>query len=87
MLIKNPKGLKFIFTYQLFKMDMCDFGNEQKYLSSVGLTLSIDERVNLELAVLKLYEQEDFDEVKFWGKITGVTKDYYVAIAVNFEGH
>ena len=68
-------------------MDISDFGTEQKYLSSVGLTLSIDERVNLELAILKLYEQEDFDEVKFWGKITGVTKDYYVAIAVNFEGH
>lgn len=26
------------------------------------------------------------DELLFWGKITGVNKDYYVAVAITYEG-
>jgi radial spoke head protein 9 len=37
-------------------MDIKDFGTERKYFSSVGITLSLDERVNLELAIHRLHE-------------------------------
>lgn len=26
------------------------------------------------------------DEVMFWGKITGLNADYYIALAVTFQG-
>jgi radial spoke head protein 9 len=68
-------------------MDIKNFGTEHKQFSSVGITLNLDERVNLELALHKLREQEQFDEVKFWGKVSGVAKDYYLAVVVNYEGH
>ena len=35
--------------------------------------------MNIELAILKLHEHEDFEEVLLWGKIRGLNKDYYVA--------
>jgi len=36
--------------------------------------------LKLELSLLKLSETEKFDSVLFWGKIEGISKDYYVAV-------
>lgn len=60
---------------------------ELRLLWPTGTTLSLEERMNLELALLKLYEHEDFEEVNFWGKVRGVMKDYYIAMTVNYRGH
>lgn len=58
-----------------------------KYLSPAGATLSIEERMQLELSLLSLYERESFEEVYLWGRVTGVLKDYYIALTLNFHGH
>ena len=43
--------------------------------------------MNINLSLLKIHENENFDEVNFWGKIKGVYKDYYIAQTLNFKGH
>jgi radial spoke head protein 9 len=58
-----------------------------RLLWPTGTTLSLEERMNIELGLLKLYEHEDFEEVHFWGRVRGVAKDYYIAMTVNFRGH
>ena len=52
-----------------------------------GVTLNLDEKMNLNLSLLKIHEIEDFEEVLFWGKIKGSTRDYYIALALNYKGH
>jgi len=52
-----------------------------------GATLSLDEKMNLELSLLKLHENEDFEEVLLWGRIRGVMRDYYIAQTLNYKGH
>lgn len=58
-----------------------------RHLWPIAYTISLEERMNLELALLKLYEHEDFEEVRFWGKVRGVSKDYYLAITIDYQGH
>ena len=64
-----------------------DLSVEFKKLNQTGQTLTLEERVNLELSLTKVYEIEDFEEVLFWGRIGGVTGDYYIAMAINYKGH
>lgn len=52
-----------------------------------GISLNLDEKINLELSLLKLHEHEDFEEVFFWGKIRGIMKDYYIAMSLNYKSH
>lgn len=52
-----------------------------------GICLNLDEKMNLKLALLKIHEAEDFEEVLFWGKIKGNTRDYYIAQSLNYLGH
>ena len=49
-------------------------------LSPTGVTLTLDERMNVELALLQLLGQEDFEEVFFWGRVSGTTRDYYLSL-------
>jgi len=58
---------------------------ELKYVNQIGVTLSLDERMKLELAILKLNETEEFDQIVFWGKVEGIAKDYYVALGLKFK--
>lgn len=64
-----------------------DLSSEFKKLNSTGQSLTLEERMNLELSLTKIYEIEDFEEVLFWGKISGVTRDYFIAMAINYKGH
>lgn len=45
------------------------------------MTLSTEERMSLELALMKLHEKEPSDEIRFWGKIEGTNKNYYIAVS------
>lgn len=42
-----------------------------KYINANGLTLSIEERLNLDLALQKLQLDFAFEELLLWGKVTG----------------
>lgn len=40
--------------------------------------------MKLELGLMKINENERFDQVLFWGKIEGIAGDYYIALCLNF---
>lgn len=43
-------------------------------------------RIKLKLAHIRLMnENKDLDEVKFWGKIEGLTKTYYIIIGLKYQ--
>ena len=59
-----------------------------KYVSSFnGVCLNIEERYKLEIALNNLHLDIKSEEMWFWGKIIGVEKDYYIALAINFKDH
>ena len=66
-------------------MLLSNLSTELPLLWQSGVTLNLEEKLNLELSLLKLHEHEDFEEVLFWGKIRGIMKDYYIAMALNYK--
>jgi hypothetical protein len=52
----------------------------------VGIGFEISERIRLELALLPLTALKGVEEVLFWGKIEGVARSYYLAVALTFRG-
>lgn len=42
-------------------------------------------RLNLTLAHLKLNEVKKFDQIWFWGKVYGLSSDYYVLLGLRFR--
>jgi len=68
-------------------MNINDLAGSFRRVGAFGQTLNTEERLKLELALLKIHDFEKFDEVLFWGKVQGVKKDYYLALALNFNGY
>ena len=68
-------------------MQLSRLSTDLPLLWQSGVTLSLEEKMNIELCLLKIHEHEDFEEVLFWGKIRGIMKDYYIAQAINFKTH
>jgi radial spoke head protein 9 len=59
-----------------------------KYVSTFnGVCLNIEERYKLEIALNNLHMDIKSEEIWFWGKIIGVEKDYYIALAIYFKEH
>lgn len=52
-----------------------------------GVSLNLEEKMNLKLSLTRIHELDSFEEVLFWGKIKGSTRDYYIAQALNYKGH
>ena len=67
-------------------MDILDFSEEIKNFRHNGLTLNLDERMQLEGALNTLQTKTDDEELTFWGKITGIKNDYYVAMGISYRG-
>ena len=49
-----------------------------KYLESAAVTLSIHERMQLDLALAQLCDQLNFEHMFFWGRITGKFAHHYL---------
>lgn len=57
-----------------------------KYISKFnGMSLNIEEKFKLEIALNNLHLNIKSDEMWFWGKIIGIEKDYYVAVALFYK--
>ncbi|EGR29932.1 radial spoke head protein, putative [Ichthyophthirius multifiliis] len=67
-------------------MDIYRLSTDIKFMNQIGMTLSVEERMKLELSILKINENENFDQILFWGKIQGVKADYFVALALQYKG-
>ena len=50
-----------------------------------GLTLNLEERLKLEIALNDLQLSIKSEVTLFWGKIIGVDRDYYIAVALYFK--
>lgn len=67
-------------------MELSKFQQELKFVNQLGQTLNIEERMRLELALLKITENYKFDNIYFWGRIEGVERDYYIALGIQYKG-
>ena len=68
-------------------MEVIDLQNQLTNLQFRGVGLNLDEKMQLEMALQVLHNEVGSDEVLFWGKINGVKNDYYLALAVTYEGY
>ena len=66
-------------------MDILDFSEEIKNFRHNGITLNLDERMQLEGALNTLQTKNDDEELTFWGKINGIKNDYYIAMAIQYR--
>eukprot|EP00347_Sterkiella_histriomuscorum_P023716 403333631 len=66
-------------------MDILDLHEEIKNLKFNGLTLNLDERVQLEAAIMKLQTTWRCEEMQFWGKIQGLQHDYFIVVGQYFS--
>jgi len=58
-----------------------------EHVSFPGGTLSVEERSAMEPALFQLQQGNRFKEVRFWGKIRGIERDYYICQGtVNEDG-
>ena len=67
-------------------MDIFNINSELKFVNRIGQTLSAEERISLDLSVLKLSEEYHYESFNFWGRIEGMSKNYYILQGVNFKG-
>lgn len=67
-------------------MRIANIANELKFANRIGQTLATDERIALEVSVLKLAQEYCFEAFNFWGRVEGVLKNYYIIEGVNLKG-
>jgi len=61
-------------------MEAGKIAEQLKYVSKAGVTLSTEERMQLEYALSTLQTSMGFETLYFWGKIEGIETDYYIAV-------
>ena len=52
-----------------------------------GICLSIEEEIKLQTTLDQLKSDIKCDEMLFWGKVNGIEKDYYIALALYYKGY
>jgi len=67
-------------------MEVLDLNYELSCMRQRGVNLTLDEKMQLELALHSLHTKIECDELLFWGKINGINKDYFMAVAVTYTG-
>ena len=70
----------------ILKMNIINLNSELKFVNRIGQTLSVEERTYLQTSVEALSSEYNFEKWNFWGRIEGISKNYYVAEGVNFKG-
>ena len=66
-------------------MDILDFSEEIKNFRHNGVTLNLDERMQIDMALNTLLARIETEELQFWGKIEGIKNDYYIAVGLQFR--
>ena len=66
-------------------MDILDFSEEIKNFRHNGVTLNLDERMQIDMALNTLLARVETEELSFWGKIEGIKNDYYIAMGMQFR--
>lgn len=58
----------------------------EKIAGQTCQTLNLEEQLKIRICLLDLQSAQNFEEVKFFGKITGIERDYYIAIGLTYSG-
>lgn len=74
-----------IATYNSNHMNIFNINTELKFVNRIGQTLSTEERIALDVNVLKLSQEYHYETFNFWGRVEGVSKNYYIVQAINFK--
>ena len=61
------------------KGELCDVAQEQEVLRAFGEGLTEAETFRLTVSLKRLLDVEPLAKVRFWGKILGTRRDYYIA--------
>jgi len=67
-------------------MEVLDLNFELSQLRFRGVSLNLDEKMQLEMALHQLHAEEKCNELLFWGKVTGIKAGYYIAMGLTYEG-
>lgn len=70
-------------------MDILDLDAGLGHLAHNGFCLNVEEKFQLEMglrALLNKSSADDFEELLFWGRITGINRDYYIAVGLTYNG-
>ena len=72
-------------------MNIYNLKSDLVFINQLGITINVEERLKLEIILFKLSQNNQFDQILFWGKIEGklikkgIKKDYYIAMGLNFK--
>ncbi|EDQ91947.1 uncharacterized protein MONBRDRAFT_23250 [Monosiga brevicollis MX1] len=64
-------------------MDLQQLSLGLDYVASNGIVLSTEKRVALQTSLVLLQHAEKLEHMTYWGKIQGLTADYYIAQGYN----
>jgi len=70
-------------------MDILDFDAGLSHLTHNGFTLNVEEKFQLDMGLKVLLNnssKDDFEELLFWGRISGLKNDYYIATGLTYKG-
>lgn len=67
-------------------MNFQTLDEDLKCLWLTGNSLTLEERMQVKLSLLELVKKEDFDDILFWGKIKGITRDYFLGMGLKYQG-
>lgn len=66
-------------------MNVYRLGRDIQAMSQISEGLSFEERFKLQLGLKEIEDGSKFDQLLFWGKITGLAGNYYLAVALKFR--
>lgn len=67
-------------------MRIANIATELKFANRIGQTLAAEERIGLEVSVLRLAQEYACEGFLFWGRVEGVLKNYYIVAGVSLKG-
>ena len=70
-------------------MDIQDLTASLRVLTHNGFCFNVEERFQIEIALQQLLnnaKDSDFEELLFWGRVSGQKADYYIAMGVTYSG-
>ena len=63
-------------------MDAANLVNDLELLGCCGVTLSVEQKTQLQSSLVILREKCKFDRVQLWGVIHGIAANYFVALGI-----
>ena len=63
-------------------MDAACLVNDLELVGCCGVTLSVEQKTQLQSSLVILRDKCKFDHVQVWGVVNGIAADYFIAVGV-----